>query len=182
MPFQRKRDWDYEWEKAPDEGREFITSISAREARTRWYLVLRDAQYGGVFVVLYHNKPIGVIGSPLIFLEILQQRHIGKSEEWHRDIEVGLEKAIRFAEAASVKTTSVLSSRTMAVSAKPKSVVMLLRDTDAIAVTYRQRRVRAFILALPVLARAWVEPAQTEQLLAWMHEVFGAIQEPMWIR
>ncbi len=62
MPFKRKREWEFPWEKEADEGREFIASISAHEVRTRWSLVLSKVQYNGVLIILYHDKPIGVVG------------------------------------------------------------------------------------------------------------------------
>jgi hypothetical protein len=183
MPFQRKRDWDYEWEKAPDEGREFITSISARNAWENWSLALRKVQYSGVFIVLYHNKPIGIIGSPWILLEILQDRRAGKFEQAHRDIEVGLGKAIRFAELRNepkrVETSTALSTRTLAAGSNPTSVAALFRQFDAVAVTYRQRQIRAFCISLPVLARAWTDPVWTGQLLDWMRETIRARDEPL---
>ncbi len=180
MPFKRKDDWLFPWEKEVEKGNEFIASISARDARVFWARALRAVEFDGVLIVRYHNRPIGVMGSPWILFELLQGRRAGQAGEKHRAIEAGLEKAIRFAEAAPVETTPALSTRTMDVSTKPKSVVVLLRDTEAVAITYRQHRVRAFLLALPALTRAWTEPAQTDQLLAWMREVFGAIEEPLW--
>ncbi len=180
MPFKRKDDWLFSWEQEAEKGNEFIGSISAHDARQSWTRALRAVEYDGVLVVRYHNRPIGVVGSPWILFDMLRTKRAGQPEEKHRAIEVGLEKAIRFAEAEPVETTPALSTRTMDVRAMPQSVVALLRDTDAVAVTYRQRRVRAFLLALPVLTRAWTEPARTDQLMAWMREVFGAIQEPLW--
>jgi hypothetical protein len=179
MPFKRKDDWLFPWEKEAEKGNEFIASISAYDAREFWARALRAVEHYGVLVVRYHNRPIGVVGSPWILFELLQERRAGQDEEKHSAIKVGLERAFRFAEIVPVETTPALSTQTMDVHAKPKSVVVLLRDTDAIAITYRQHRVRAFLVALPILAQAWTDRTQTEQLLAWMREVFGTIQEPM---
>jgi hypothetical protein len=184
MPFKRKREWEFPWEKEANEGREFIASISAHDARTYWFLALEKVRYSGVLVVLNYDKPVGIMGSPLILLEILQDRRAGKSEQAHRDIEVGLGKAIRFAELRNepkrVETSTALSTRTLAAGSDPTSVAALFRQFDAVAVTYRQRQIRAFCISLPVLARAWTDADRTDQLLNWMRDVIKATAEPLW--
>ncbi len=182
MPFKRKDDWLFSWEKEVEKGNEFIASISARDARVFWARALRAVEFDGVLIVRYHNRPIGVMGSPWILFELLQGRRAGQAGEKHRAIEAGLEKAIRFAEAAPVEASPGLSTQTINISVNPKSVAALLHDTDAIAITYRQHRVRAFLVALPILALAWIDPTRSLQLVDWMREVFGAIQEPLLAR
>jgi hypothetical protein len=184
MPFKRKREWEFPWEKEANEGREFIASISAHDARTYWFLALEKVQYSGVLVVLNYDKPVGIMGSPLILLEILQDRRAGKSEQAHRDIEIGLSKAVRVVELENkpkhTEPPATFLTRTIDVRSKPKSIVMLLQQFDAVAVTYRQRQIRAFCISLPVLVHAWTDADRTDQLLNWMRDVIKATAEPLW--
>jgi hypothetical protein len=179
MPFQCKdKEWVFPWENEAKQGHLFIASISTSSVWRYWTRVLRAVELDGVLVIRYHNRPIGVVGAPFILYSLLQEQRAGQDNDQYRAIKVGVEKALRFVTAAPVKPT--LSTRRIEVSAKPKSIAALLREVDATVVTYRQRRLRAFLLALPALARAWTEPTQTDQLLAWMHKVFEAIyDEPM---
>ncbi len=120
----------------------------------------------------------------MILLEILRQRRAGKSEQEHRDIEIGLGKAVRFAELRNelkrVEMSTALSTRTLAAGSDPTSVATLFRQFDAVAVTYRQRQMRAFCLSLSVLAYAWTDTAWTDQLLDWMRDAIRATDEPLW--
>jgi hypothetical protein len=158
----------FPWEKASKEGREFIMSVSARDVWVFWTSALgavsgyevvpNDAgvpkHVGGVLVIRYHSKPIGVLGSPKILRDILLEWRIPpKDAPQHAVIGNGL---ALLADSAKPALPQPFCPSTLGVGHCPKSMNrFLLEQTEqgGIVAILRFQITYAFLIPLPILAR-----------------------------
>ncbi len=183
MPFQRRHHFEFPWEKDAEEGREFIASISADDAWTYWTRALRAVTDNGILVVRYHNEPLGVVCSPLILYELLEQRRRGESTL--TSVQSGLEQIIKRMPPPTERHTL----ETQSFGKRPRSIAALLRElgarTGIATIIHRRRRVRAFLIPLSTLARFWQEIEQEspwcDQLMSWMRTQVMAYADPIYL-
>jgi hypothetical protein len=158
----------FPWEKASKEGREFIMSVSARDVWVFWTSALgavsgyevvpKDAgvpkHVGGVLVIRYHSKPVGILGSPKILRDILLEWRIPPKDA-PQHIAISNELAL-LADSAKPALPQPFCPSTLTVGHRPKGVNKYLHEQSEqgslVAILYFQSTY-AFLIPLPILAR-----------------------------
>jgi hypothetical protein len=165
MPFKRRNEWLYPFEQEANKGKEFIMPITAHEMYNHWTVALgaiskqeasdtHPKRAGGVLVIRYHGKSLGVLGEPKILRDILLEWRIPpKDAPQHATI--GNELAL-LADGAKPAPPQPFRPSTLGVRHGPTGINRFLRDLSEqggmAAILYFQSTY-AFLIPLPILAR-----------------------------
>ncbi len=197
MPFKRKSSWKFSWEEEKEKGNEFIKPISTDRVYKSWTRALsgvsdseeiprRIAQpssrtgsdekaarrVGGVLVIHYHNKPIGVLGAPNILRDILLAWRGAGSATLHPKIK---DELALLADSAKPAPAQPLNPSTLQVRRRPNDLGRFLhgqaKQGGIVAILYFQTTY-AFLIPLPILARFRREAKEatpwTDAILNWL--------------
>ena len=180
MPFQRKDAWPFPWEKDAEQGREFIKTISAWSVVPSWTRALRATSRSGVLVICFHDKPLGVMGSPRILRDILLEWRGVSPREPHATID---DELALLADSAQPTRRQPFRSRSLGVRQKPGSVAKLLRllaEQGEIAAVLHYHRTYVWLIPLGLLARFRLELKQSttqwpDDVLNWACQSEGPL-------
>jgi hypothetical protein len=188
MPFKRSHAWLYSFEQEANKGKEFIMPITTSGVHNYWTLALgailkqkasdtRPERAGGVLVIRYHGKPLGVVGQFQILRNILLEWNGGSPNPVVHPA-INAELAL-LADSAKPTQPQPFRSHTLGVRSPRHSIAALLRDLGqeggAAAIT-RYHHLYAFLIPLSLLARFRLEAKQQsaqewrESILNWMFD------------
>jgi hypothetical protein len=176
MPFKR-RSWTLPFERAAQTGKEFILPITANSVRNHWTIALQaisrqtPQRAGGVLVIRYHGKPLGVLGQFQILRDILLAWNQGINSE-HPTIEAEL---ALLADSTRPANPQDFRPRIIGVRMKPRSIAALFHDEESsvTAILKYRRYPCAFLISLPLLARFRQDQSAREwreSILNWMFQ------------
>ncbi len=188
MPFKRRSEWLLPIEREANKGKEFIMPIPANSVHNHWTLALGaiskregsaivPSRAGGVLVICYHGKSLGVVGQFQILRNILLEWNGGSPNPAVHPA-INAELAL-LADSAKPTQPQPFRSRTLGVRSPRHSIAALLRDLGqeggASAIT-RYHHLYAFLIPLSLLARFRLEAKQQsalkwrESILNWMFD------------
>ncbi len=184
MPFKRRHEWLYSFEQAANEGKEFIMPITANAILQHWTLALgaiskqkasdtHPKRAGGVLMIRYHGKPLGVVGQYQILRNVLLEWNGGSPTPTVHPA-INAELAL-LADSAKPAQPQPFRSRTLRVRARPHSVATLLHGLEqqgGATAILRYRDPYAFLIPLSLLARFRLE-AKQQAALEWRESVLN---------
>jgi hypothetical protein len=190
MPFQRRNEWLYSFEREANKGKEFIMPITANRACNHWTRILgaitkREAsgttpkREGGVLVVRFHGKPLGILGAPEILRAILLDWNGNQYIQSDALAAISAELAL-LADSTKPVPPQPFRPRSLGVRARPSSVAALFRELEvdggAVAIL-RYHKIYTFLIPLSLLMRFRLEAKQQsaqewrESILNWMFQI-----------
>jgi len=177
MPFKR-RSWTLPFERAAQTGKEFILPITANSVRNHWTIALHaislqtPQRAGGVLVIRYHGKPLGVLGQFQILRDILLAWNQGINSE-HPTIEAEL---ALLADSTKPAQPGDFHAHVLGVRSLRHGVAALVHDLEheggIVAITH-YRHLHAFLIPLAILARFRQDQSAREwreSILSWMFD------------